>query len=329
MRCRCCAFLAIGLSAAGAAQNAPLRLEKTLPLDGVEGRIDHLSVDLTGNRLFVAALGNHTVEVLGLAAGARVKSIDGLAEPQGVFYHPETNRLFVASRADGTVKVFDAASFHLLAATRYSGDADNLRYDPATRLLIVGYGDGALGWLDLDGKKAGEVELGAHPESFQLEPSGSRIFVNLPDSKSVAAVDRRKREVTARWRETRALKNYPMSLDAAHHRLFLGCRAPARLLVLDTESGKTVAEAPATGDSDDLFYDPARRCVYVIGGEGFVEVFRQIDPDRYETAGRTKTAPGARTGLLVPELGRLFVAVPHRGAQKAAVLVYSLLLPKQ
>jgi hypothetical protein len=115
-----------------------------------------------------------------------------------------------------------------------------------------------------------------------------------------------------------------MALDDTHKRLFVGCRLPAKLVVLDTTSGRIVASLSTIGDADDIFYDAGRRVVYVIGGEGAVEVFRQRDPDHYEPDGRIATAPGARTGLFVPALNRLFVAVPHRGLQSARVLVYEV-----
>jgi len=115
-----------------------------------------------------------------------------------------------------------------------------------------------------------------------------------------------------------------MALDDANKRLFVGCRLPARLVVLDTTSGRIVTRLATVGDTDDVFYDPGRHLVYVIGGEGAVEVLRQHDPDHYEPVRRIKTAPGARTGLFVPGFNRLFVAVPHRGLQSARVLVYEV-----
>ena len=310
------AFLAFGQPA------APLRLESRIELPGVNGRIDHLSVDIKSKRLFVAALGNHTLEVLDLNASRVVKSIPELAEPQGVLYDPATNKLFVACAGDGSTRIFDARSYQLLTTAHFSADADNLRYEPENRRVIVGYGEGALGMLDEKGNKAAEIRLDAHPESFQLESKGPRIFVNVPDRKEIEVADRRKGTVVARWPVTRAQKNFPMALDEAHGLLFTGCRAPARLLVLNLSDGKVIAEPPIVGDTDDLFYDSARQRVYVIGGEGFIDTLRQVDAGHYERIDRTKTAPGARTGLFVPAFNRLYVAVPHRGAQHAEVLVY-------
>jgi DNA-binding beta-propeller fold protein YncE len=299
-----------------------LTLKSQIDLPNVNGRIDHFSADLKNHRLFMSALGNHTVEVLDVQNGKRLHTIPDLAEPQGVLYDPGTNHVFVASAKDGTVKVFDGTSFQLLSTVKFSGDADNLRYDARAGRVIVGYGDGALGLLDPAGKKTGDIALDGHPESFQLEKSGTRAFVNVPDAKELEVVDLDKNVVIAKWPVTSALKNYPMALDEAHHRLFLGCRAPARILVFDTETGKEVSSVGIVGDTDDLFYDAGKNRIYVIGGGGSVDAFDQKDPDHYTRIAHIPTAAGARTGLFVPEWGQLFIAVPHRGEQISKILIY-------
>jgi hypothetical protein len=305
-----------------AQQPKALALRTRINLPNVNGRIDHFSADIKGQRLFMAALGNHTVEVLDVQNGKHLHTIPDLAEPQGVFYEASTNRLFVACAKDGTTKLFDAGTLRLLHTVKYSGDADNIRYDPRDHRIIVGYGDGALGLLDSNGKRTGEIPLEAHPESFQLEKAGTRVFVNVPDRKEIEVADLVKKSVLSKWPVTSALRNYPMALDENHHRLLIGCRAPARLLVIDTESGEQTASVEIVGDTDDLFYDAAKSRVYVIGGHGFLDAFAQRDADHYDRVEHIATAPGARTGLFVPEWGRVFVAVPHRGEQSAEVLVY-------
>ncbi|MCE5306842.1 MAG: hypothetical protein LLG20_04315, partial [Acidobacteriales bacterium] len=252
-----------------------LSLKSRIELSTVEGRIDHLSADVRTRRLFVAALENHTVEVLDVQAGKRHRTIAGLAEPQGVYFDPYTSRLFVACAKDGAVRLFDAASYQLLETAKFSSDADNIRYDARGRRIVVGYGDGALALLDPNGKAIGEIALDGHPESFQIEKAGTRAYVNVPDRKQIEIADLTKNKVVSKWPVTSALKNYPMALDEPHHRLLIGCRAPARMLVLDTDTGKQTASVEIVGDTDDLFLDAARRRVYVIGGQGFVDVFEQ------------------------------------------------------
>ena len=317
------AIAALLLSGAAFGQDpGALRLDGRIELANVDGRIDHLSADVKGRRLFVSALGNHTVELIDEAASKRTATLRDLPEPQGVYYDATTDRLFVACAADGGIRVFDGHSFQLMHTEKTSGDADNLRYDARSRQVMVGYGEGALAFLDAAGNRAGEIALDAHPESFRLEQAGSRVFVNVPDRKEIQVADLATRALLGRWPVTSALKNYPMALDEAHHRLLIGCRATARMLAIDTVTGKQTASVEIVGDTDDLFYDARKSLVYVIGGQGFVDVLRQRDADHYERIARLPTAAGARTGLFVPEWGTLFVAVPHRGEQRAEVLVY-------
>jgi DNA-binding beta-propeller fold protein YncE len=300
-----------------------LRHVQTIALPGVEGRIDHLSVDVDGRRLFVSALGNNTLEVIDLGEGKRLTGITGLREPQGVFFVPKENKLFVANGDDGTCRIFDGSSYKLIATFHFPSDADNVRYDAAENQIYVGYSEGALGVLDAaSGRKIADIALAAHPESFRLEEPGSRIFVNLPNANhTIAVVDRAKRSVIATWR-LEAAANFPMTLDQAGHRVLVVTRKPARLVVLDSESGKQVASYPCVGDADDVFYDATHKRVYISGGEGFIDVFDQHDSDHYSLAAKVATAAGARTSLFVPELNRFFLAVPHRGSQKAEVRVY-------
>jgi len=183
--------------------------------------------------------------------------------------------------------------------------------------------------VDGSGQKVATISLNSHPESFQLEEGNSRIFVNLPKEFAVAVVDRAKHMVIAEWGLAWTFANYPMALDEADKRLFVGCRLPARLVVLNTDSGQVVAKLPVVGDTDDVYFDPTRRFVYVIGGDGAVDVFQMSDPNHYEHAGRTNTASGARTGLFVPALERLFVGVPQRGSQAAKVFVYQIMQSPQ
>jgi YVTN family beta-propeller protein len=300
-----------------------LKLETTIPMADVQGRIDHLAIDVAGQRLFVAALGNNSLEVIDLKEKKRVHTIPGLAEPQGIAYIPSLNRVFVANAKDGSVRSFDAASWKLLKSTPFYADADNLRIDPATGHVWVGYGSGALGELDSDGAKLGNIKLDAHPESFQLEKNGTRAFVNLPKSLKVAVVDRKTHSIVASWHTGGPLSNYPMALDEANHRLFVVTRLPARLIVFDTDSGKRITSVHAIGDCDDVFYDARRHRIYAIGGEGGISIFEQHDPDNYNEVARSKTVPGARTGFFSPDLDRLYVAVRKHGVQSAEIRVYA------
>jgi DNA-binding beta-propeller fold protein YncE len=293
-------------------------------LPGVDGRIDHFSADDSGQRLFIAALGNGSVEVIDTSRGERVAEIKGLDEPQGVYYDSRTGRLYVATGGDGKLRIYEEKSLGLLSTLEFGSDADNIRYDRETGDIWVGIGNGGIGILNSTGQKVGLIPLGNHPESFLFEETGDRVYVNLPKQFGVAVVDRKRRAIITKWAVGGALANYPMALDNDNKRLFIGCRVPARLVVLNTGSGQIVSAMPTVGDTDDIFYDTLKRLIFVIGGEGAVEVFRERDPDHYERVGKTATASGARTGFFVPNTGRLYVGVPHRGTRTAKVLAYAI-----
>jgi DNA-binding beta-propeller fold protein YncE len=315
----------VTFSILGAAQsNAPLRLEKTIPLPDVQGRIDHMSIDVKNQRFFMAALGNNTVEVIDVKRGKRIHTITGLHEPQGVLYLPDVNRLYVANGEDGSLRIFDGASYAPVKTVKLGEDADNVRFDAEKKHVYVGYGGGtgALAVMNEDGTKVAEIPLDAHPESFQLEKNGPRLFVNLPKSQKVAVVDRTTASVVTTWGTGGAVWNYPMALDEEDHRLFIVYRTPAQLRVLDTNSGKLIEKLPAIGDSDDVFYDKPRKRVYATGGEGGIFVYQQQDSEHYKEIANVPTAKGARTGFFSPELNLLFVAVRRKGSEPAAVRIY-------
>jgi DNA-binding beta-propeller fold protein YncE len=211
-------------------KKAPLVLTGAVPLPNVKGRIDHFALDSTHNRLLISALGNNTEEIIGIGPQTIQHTIPDLPAPQGVAYSPESNKIFVGSD-DGKLYIYDGASFALIASIDFGDDVDNLRYDPAEKRLYVGYGDGhdgAIGVVDVMSNKRleGEFKLGAHPEAFQLSTSGPNLYVNLPDLKQIAVVNRKTHSIT-RW-PIASEGNFPMGLDESNNRLFVATRAPSR-----------------------------------------------------------------------------------------------------
>jgi DNA-binding beta-propeller fold protein YncE len=308
---------------------APLRLVQTIPLPGVRGRIDHFDVDLARHRLFMSALGNNTVEVFDLRTATLIHTIRGLHEPQGVTYAPQSHLIFVANGGDGTCRIFRGSTYKLIKTVHFPSDADDTRYDPAARRVFVGYGDdGNAGLAILDaatGNLVGTIKLPGHPESFQLEASGRRIFVNIPTAGNVIdVVSRKERKIAATWTLDGAQENFPMALDETDHRLFITCRAPAEVLVLDTGSGRIVTRVPCVGHADDMWYDAMHKRIYVSGGEGFISVIEQEDVNHYRRIAQIKTLPGGRTSCFVPQLNRLYLGVWGRGSQPEELRVYEI-----
>lgn len=303
-----------------------LKLERAIPLAGVEGRIDHLAVDVNGKRLFVAALGNGTVEVVDVARGERTGTIKGLKEPQGLYYREQNQTLYVATGGDGMVRAYNGRTLVMAGSMALGDDADNLRFDHQTDSLLVGYGGGAIAFLpwDLKGKPKAEVPLPAHPESFQVSADGSHLLVNLPHDQSIALVDLTPLRLASKWTHLGAQSNFPMAVDRQRHRFFVACRAPAQLLELREDSAAVLQRIGTVGDADDLFWDETRNRLYVVGGEGYVEVVNAAPNAQMKSVGHIATAAGARTGLLVPAWNKLIVAAPHRGTEPARLLVFDV-----
>ncbi len=310
------------LAFAARAGGPPLVQVASIPLPGVQGRIDHLAVDVQSQRLYVAALGNNTVEVLDLKTNRHEKSVGGFKEPQGIGVVAETSAVVVANGQGEGAEFRAGGDLRLIRGVPLGDDADNVRVDAKAKRVYVGYGSGAIAALDgRDGRKLGEVPVGGHPESFQLEAGGPRIFVNVPTARHILVINRAQMTISATWPVTVAAANYPMALDESGHRVFVGCRKPPVVLVYDTESGKQVDSVEIAGDTDDLFWDAQRQRLYVTAGEGFIDVLQSAGGTLQRTA-HLASAAGARTSLFVPTLGRLYLAVPHRGTQPAEIRVF-------
>jgi hypothetical protein len=300
-----------------------LRLVRSIPLEGIAGRIDHMTATPDGRLLFVAALGSNRVLRVDTQAGQVTGVTSGVSAPQGVCFLPKSGKLVVASGGQGSVRIYDA-SLKPVGTVNSLADADNVRYDAIASLVYAGYGQGGLAVIDPDkAVKVADIALDGHPESFQLEDSGARIFVNVPAAAEIEVIDRGARSVSARWKVKDAADNFPMALDHGDRRLFVGTRRPPSMLVLDTASGRTITALRACGDADDLFYDAANRLIYLSGGEGCVSVFPQSGADSYSVLPTIRTLRGARTSLFVPGAHRLYVAAPRRGARSAEVMVFA------
>jgi DNA-binding beta-propeller fold protein YncE len=319
-------MLVFSLTVSMRAAPAPnLTLRNTVPLPGVKGRFDHFAIDLKGQRLFVAALGNNTLEIIDIPNAKRLHSITGLHKPTGVLYLTSANHIGVANGDDGTFRIFNGEDYKPVTTVKSLDDADNVRFDAKANRIYLGYGDGALAAIDpTTWKTLASIKLPAHPESFQLEPEGNRIFVNLPDSKQVAVVDRTKQTVSASWPMQKFQANFPMALDEPNHRLFVGCRSPARLIAFDTAAGKPITDLAISGDTDDLFYDPQSKSIYISCGEGFIDIVGQANPDKFERVNRIPTRTGARTSYFSADRREFYLAVPQHGSDSAELRIYSV-----
>jgi hypothetical protein len=317
------AFVPIVLAFSFCISGQTLQLVQKIPLPGVEGRIDHMCI--CGDRLYIAAVGNNSLEVLDLKAAKIVQSVKDLPEAQGVRCSPLLNRVFVGTGGDGACRILQDEPLKVITKIDLGDDADNVRIDESAKRVYVGYGDGAIAVIDAIGRtRVRDIKLPGHPESFQLTSDGKRMFVNVPSAKQIAVIDVEHAKVVDTWPVTEAGMNFPMALAEANHRLFTVCRKPAKLIVKDTSNGKTAATLDCCGDADDVFYDDKSKCILITGGDGSIDAIAQKDADHYERAVRIPTASGARTSLWSPENRRLYLAVPHRGEQPAEIRVYQM-----
>ena len=302
------------------AQSAPLVLETKIPFGAVSGRIDHLGIDVRRQRLFVAELGNDSLGVIDLAGG-KVRTIVGFHEPQGIAYVASADSLYVANGGDGSVRVLRGDDLAPIGRIELGDDADNVRVDDARNRVLVGYGNGAIAVIDPQTRtKIADIRLKGHPESFRLDETGARIFVNVPEAHEIEVVD--PAAGTSRSLPTPGVgANFPMTIDPDAHRVIVVFRGPPVLMALSSEDGHVVAKTATCGDADDVFVDAKRHCVYVSCGEGVVDVFA-ADAAGYRRIAWVPTIPGARTSLFVPERDRLFVAVRARSNEPAAIWVF-------
>ena len=299
----------------------PLALEAKIPLGQVSGRIDHFGIDAKRQRLFVAELGNNSLGVVDLSAGKVLRRITGLSEPQGVAYVPFTDSILVANAGDGSVRVLRGEDLTPIGRIELGDDADNVRVDTAHKRVLVGYGKGALAVIDpVRLSKTADIRLKAHPEGFQIDETGTEVFVNVPGAHEIVVADLATGS-TQSLPTQGAGSNFPMAIDGAGHRVLAVFRRPPTLMALASQDGHVVAKAETCGDADDVFVDPKRRHVYVSCGEGVVDVLEPGEAG-YRRMARVPTVPGARTSLFVPELDRLFVAVRAASHEPAAIWVF-------
>lgn len=275
-------------------KTVPLTLRARIPLPGVYGRIDHYGWDSKRGILIVSALGNNSVEIID--QWRRTYSIAGVEHPQASVYLPGVDRIVVSSQS-GKLRFYDAATYTLIKTLDFGegADTDNMRYDPSTQLLYVGFGGrgrGALATVDpaaMERRK--EFLVGSHPESFQVEANGRRVFVSLPDEEAIAIIDRNSGTVT-KVQITGHKNSHTLALDETNRRLFSAALQPGRFVAVDIEAGKIVAELPCVQGVDDLWFDAVRRRIYA-SGAGAIEVFQQIDADHYAKLARIDVGAGA------------------------------------
>jgi DNA-binding beta-propeller fold protein YncE len=293
---------------------------RTVQIPGVKGRIDHMDVNIKDKIVYMAALGNNTLEVIDLKEGKVIHSIKGLDEPQGVGYIPQTNEIFVANGGNGDCYFYNATTYEKTAALKLSSDADDVRYDSANETIYVGYGEGGIAVINArTHQQTGNIQLPAHPEGFQLDNAINRMLVNVPDKDLIAVIDLLQQRVIDQWKRNTPTANFPIALDTVRHYAFIGYRHPAKLVVLDDKTGNEISSSDIAGDIDDLYFDYQTKRIFISGGAGYINIFEQQSNNRLNKIANIPSRNGARTSLFIPQL-KLFILAEREASNKPAQL---------
>ena len=316
---------------AAGANPSPLSIVGRSELPGYTGDFDHFEVDVPGNRLFLAAEDHGTLEVFNLVTGAHDKTVKGpIATPHSILYMPQQHKLLVTDSGKGLSQYFDSRTYAPLGPLKLVVGADSVGYDaPRHRLFVVTGGkdvDMADSWLEevdpRTGKTFARTHFDAnHVEALAVDQNGPHIFVNVTDKNYVAVIDKTNGKVLTQWPVTVAEQNCCFAYDEAHQRLFMATRKPGKLAVLNALTGAVIETFDAPGRIDQVLWDAVNRRVYALGGEGYTAVIEQRDADHYAQLSPLITTYGAKTGIIVPERGEMFIAAsPGETGAVAAVL---------
>jgi hypothetical protein len=317
------------------AGQAPLTLLGRTDLPDYTGDFDHFAADVGGNRLFLAGEDGGTLEVFALDTGEHLKTVEGFETPHAIVLLPEQNRLVVSDSGDSMTKLLDAGSYEVVGKIYLLPGADVLRHDPSTnRLWAVTGGKNAAKKLpdstvsEIDAatfKPLGDIKFDTDfVEGIAFEQNGNRAFINVAGKSEVAVVDKATRTVAATWPVKEGQNNAPIALDEPGHRLFVVTRKPFKLVVLNTDTGDSVASFDAPQRTNDIAWDAANRRLYLTGDD-HIAAFEQHDADHYSQIALVPSAKGAKTSLLVPDNNTLYVAVsPGENGKGGAVLRYQV-----
>jgi hypothetical protein len=326
MRPRACALWAVSLVLFAAAplhgqpySSAPAgtyQVRQVFHVGG-EGGFDYLTVDPDRGLLYVPRT-THTM-VLDAATGKTLADIPGQKHNHGVAVAAALGRGFISDGGDGTVTIFDLRTNRVLGKIKAADDADGIIYDAASRKVLVSCGDaGALVPIPADvdpaaGKADPAVVLGGKPES--LVAAEGKAYVNLVDKDRVAVVDLATMKVLDAWPTAPGGSPVGMSIDAASHRLFIGCRKPQKLVVMSSRSGKILADLPIGAGNDATQFD---RDAFASCRDGTLAVVGETSPGKFAVVQTVKTRFGAKTMGLDPKTHTLYLPTAEFGRQKDA-----------
>jgi len=286
----------LGGCVASAYAESQWHIEKTIQIGG-PGGMDYITVDSVTHRLYVPRT-THTL-VIDATTGKTIADIAGQKNAHGVAIVPKVHRGFITDGGgNGAVVIFDLNTNAILGTLTAVPDADGIIYDPSSDQILISAGDSnSLITIkpDVD-VKSGQIEapiqLGGAPEFLAADGAG-KVYVNLEDKDNVAVVDLKARKVIAHWPVAPGGAPVGLSIDTKTHRLFIGCRKPAKMIVMSTETGKVVATLPIGTGVDATKFEAGE--AFASCGEGTLVVVKKSPVGTYEVAQNLATARVAKT----------------------------------
>ena len=332
-------FLALCLSvfpvplSMGQAQSS-VKLIKSVNLAGYKGDFDHFAVDYDRNRLLLAAEDHGSIEIFDLKTSAHLRTVGGFGNPHSILARKGVPTLFITDSEKEMSTIRNADSLAKEKTVTLTAGADTAKYDPALNTLYVVTGGKDVNMKtanleavnpDTGDKKAMLTFPDNHVEAMAFVDGDPRLFINLTQTNRLAVVDRKSMKVLSVWPVRPAQQNAMVAFDLAQHRLYVVCREPGMVVVMNSDTGAVVGTQPAPLRADEVQYDARSHRLYVPGGEGYMGIYDTGDPDRLKLIEKVTTEPGAKTGLLLPAMHRLFLAVsPGDTKAMAKVLTYEV-----
>jgi DNA-binding beta-propeller fold protein YncE len=326
--------VAIATHALAQGSAASLKLVKTVTLPGYTGDFDHFAIDRQRGRILVAAEDHATLEVFDLKTGDHLKTIPGFGAPHSILVRPSSTNILVTDSGKEMTAVLDAETYAKKDTVKLVEGADSAAYDAAANVwyIVTGGKDVDMKTAEIEainpdtGKKLGQIVFNDnHVEAMALEKNGDRLFINLAQTNKLAVVNRKTLTEIAEWPVPPAKANAMVAFDEAAHRLYVVCRDPGMVVVMNSDTGAVVSTAPAPLRADDVMMDLATHRLYVPGGEGYLGIYDISDPDHVKQVGKVTTAPGAKTGILLPDAKILMLAAsPGETKNVAKIMTYKL-----
>ena len=330
-----CFLASTAIAVHAQSSSAPaLKLVKTVELPGYTGDFDHFAVDRERSRFLLAAEDHQTLEVFDLDSGTHLRTITGFGAPHSILVRPGAKTIVVTDSGKTMTKILDADTYAQKGSIPLVEGADSAGYDASANVYYI-----VTGGKDVDMKTA-EIEkvnpdtgqvLGQikfqddHVEAMAVEKQGDRLFENLTQTNKVAVVDRKDMKELAEWPVKPCEQNAMMALDEAQKRVYVVCRKPGMVVAMDSDNGAVISTQPAPLRADDVLYDAAAHRLYVPGGEGYIGIYDTADANSVKLIAKVPSAPGAKTGLLLPDRHMLILAAsPGETKATAKLLFYQL-----